>query len=184
MTEEENKVNENAEAEEPTTEIRDTDIVFDCPHCGHNLAIDYKGAGLAIDCVNCHQSVLVPIPFGMQIDDLDLEPGEILKRLFATRRSLQKAEARAAELEVELQEMTAKRDALRATLATTLVQVNTLREIAGEQTNLQNRVFDVLGHMETAVPLDDEADGTGVADGTDGAAADDASAVESESAAE
>ena len=25
-------------------EIRDTDIVFDCPHCGKNLVIDYRGA--------------------------------------------------------------------------------------------------------------------------------------------
>ena len=68
------------EAEASTDEgtiIRDTDIVFDCPHCGHNLAIDYRGAGLQIECVNCGESVLVPIPDGMKIDDLDIEPGEI-----------------------------------------------------------------------------------------------------------
>ena len=56
------------EAETSTEEgtiIRDTDIVFDCPHCGHNLAIDYRGAGLQIECVNCGESVLVPIPDGM-----------------------------------------------------------------------------------------------------------------------
>ena len=29
-------------------QINDTDIVFDCPHCGHNLCIDYRGAGLQI----------------------------------------------------------------------------------------------------------------------------------------
>ena len=61
-----------SEGEPPETEIRDTDIVFDCPHCGHNLAIDYRGAGLQINCVNCGESVLVPIPDGMKIDDLDL----------------------------------------------------------------------------------------------------------------
>ena len=83
-----------SEGEPPETEIRDTDIVFDCPHCGHNLAIDYRGAGLQINCVNCGESVLVPIPDGMKIDDLDIEPGEILKQLFATRRHLQKAEQR------------------------------------------------------------------------------------------
>lgn len=38
-----------AEEADGATEIRDTDIVFDCPHCGHNLAIDYRGAGLQID---------------------------------------------------------------------------------------------------------------------------------------
>ena len=33
-------VRENTEE----AEIRDTDIVFDCPHCGKNLVIDYRGA--------------------------------------------------------------------------------------------------------------------------------------------
>ena len=96
MTEEEFAANEEAEidaAEDATDEngtiIRDTDIVFDCPHCGHNLAIDYRGAGLQINCVQCGESVLVPIPDGMKIDDLDIEPGEILKQLFKTRRDLQ-----------------------------------------------------------------------------------------------
>ncbi len=51
-------------------DIRDTDIVFDCPHCGCNLAIDYRGAGLQINCSQCNKSVLVPIPDGMQLTDL------------------------------------------------------------------------------------------------------------------
>ncbi len=120
MSEEEIKVNaeeifEGAELEaagvaegdndEPETEIRDTDIVFDCPHCGHNLAIDYRGAGLQITCVKCGETVLVPIPDGMKIDDLDIEPGEILKQLFAARRNLQKAELRIAQLEGDLENM-------------------------------------------------------------------------------
>ena len=42
-------------------EIRPTDIVFDCPHCGHNHAIDYRGAGLQINCVACGEASLVPI---------------------------------------------------------------------------------------------------------------------------
>ena len=46
--------------------------------------------------------MLVPIPDGMKIDDLDLDPGEILKQLFATRRNLQRAEARAEALEARL----------------------------------------------------------------------------------
>ena len=101
-------INETEEVfAEGDTIIRDTDIVFDCPHCGHNLAIDYKGAGLQITCVNCGQSVLVPIPDGMDITDLDLEPGEILKQLFAARRNLQKAEQRIAFLEEKLRNVSA-----------------------------------------------------------------------------
>ena len=74
-------------------EIRDTDIVFDCPHCGKGLVIDYRGAGLQIECSECGKPVLVPIPDGMELSDLDLDAGEILKQLFATRRNYQKAEA-------------------------------------------------------------------------------------------
>ena len=91
-----------AETAEEDIEINDTDIVFDCPHCGHNLCIDYRGAGLQINCTECGKAVLVPIPDGMNISDLDLDPGEILKQLFATRRNLQKAEAQAAEFAQKL----------------------------------------------------------------------------------
>ena len=73
-------------------EIRDTDIQFDCPQCGKSLVIDYRGAGLEIACSQCGASVLVPIPDGMELTDLDLDSGEILKQLFATRRNYQKVE--------------------------------------------------------------------------------------------
>ena len=99
---------EIAAAESGDAQINDTDIVFDCPHCGHNLCIDYRGAGLQITCSECGEAVLVPIPDGMKIDDLDLDPGEILKQLFATRRNLQRAEARAEALEAKLEEAAEK----------------------------------------------------------------------------
>ena len=83
-------------------EIRDTDIVFDCPHCGKNLVIDYRGAGLQINCSECGEPALVPIPDGMELNDLDLDPGEILKQLFATRRNYQKAERRIQALKARL----------------------------------------------------------------------------------
>ena len=105
------------DAEGSGTIIQDTDIVFDCPHCGHNLAIDYRGAGLQITCVNCGESVLVPIPDGMEIDDLDIEPGEILKQLFATRRNLHKAELRADDLVERLAEATDRRERIEARFA-------------------------------------------------------------------
>ena len=94
-------VRENDEA----AEIRDTDIVFDCPHCGKSLVIDYRGAGLQINCSECGESVLVPIPDGMELTDLDLDPGEILKQLFATRRNFQKAELAIQSLKARLVQM-------------------------------------------------------------------------------
>jgi transcription elongation factor Elf1 len=101
-------------------EIRPTDIVFDCPHCGHNLAIDYRGAGLQISCVACGQPALVPIPDGMKIDDLDLSSGELLKQLFQTRRMLQKSEQRVAELEEAMQSVKLRRTELEKARMTTL----------------------------------------------------------------
>ena len=86
-------------------EIRDTDIVFDCPHCGKNLVIDYRGAGLQIECTGCHAQVLVPIPEGMELTDLDMDSGEILKQLFATRKNYQRAELRIQELKVRLAQL-------------------------------------------------------------------------------
>ena len=83
-------------------EIRDTDIVFDCPHCGKSLVIDYRGAGLQINCSECGEPALVPIPDGMELNDLDLDSGEILKQLFATRRNFQKAEQTIQSLKARL----------------------------------------------------------------------------------
>ena len=122
--------------EDGGTVIRDTDIVFDCPHCGHNLAIDYRGAGLQIECVNCGESVLVPIPDGMKIDDLDIEPGEILKQLFAARRNLQRAEGRIEELELELRGVTMRRDTLRALLESFAIQLEELKELSRNEVKL------------------------------------------------
>ena len=84
------------------SEILDTDISFACPHCGKNLVIDYRGAGLQVNCSECGEPVLVPIPDGMELHDLDLDPGEILKQLFATRRNYQKAELKIQELKARL----------------------------------------------------------------------------------
>ena len=55
-------------------EIPETDIVFECPHCGKSLSIDPRGAGLVIRCTQCQQPVTVPIPEGMAIEDFDATP--------------------------------------------------------------------------------------------------------------
>ena len=89
MAEEKEEVLETQSAD--GAEIRDTDIVFDCPHCSKTLVIDYRGAGLQIT-----------IPDGMELTDLDMDPGEILKQLFATRRNYQKAETRVQGLKARL----------------------------------------------------------------------------------
>ena len=45
-----------------TSEVREGDILFDCPYCGKNLAIEAAGAGLMVPCARCGKPVQVPIP--------------------------------------------------------------------------------------------------------------------------
>lgn len=94
------RFSENAEADADSglEDINDSDIVFDCPYCNNTLVIDYRGAGLPITCVKCGKQVLVPIPDGMDLKDLDLEPGDILKQLFKARRDLLAAEVKIRDL--------------------------------------------------------------------------------------
>ena len=159
------------ENDETETEIRDTDIVFDCPHCGHNLAIDYRGAGLQISCVNCGESVLVPIPDGMKIDDLDIEPGEILKQLFAARRNLQRLEFRIEELEQELRTMTIRRDTLMAGMEFAKRQLAEFEGIFRKQADLGQKASAHLGNMMEGISssLKDEVEFAKEDGGEDGA---------------
>jgi transcription elongation factor Elf1 len=101
-----------AEEQKESSEIKDSDIVFDCPHCGKSLAIDYRGAGLTIPCSDCGRNVEVPIPDGMQISDVDSTAGEQEIRILNLRRSLQNAESRIDRIESELRDVLARRDEL------------------------------------------------------------------------
>lgn len=85
-----------------SNEIKETDIIFDCPNCGKSLAIDYRGAGLTIPCTDCGQYVDVPIPEGMELTDIDGSDEEQEMRILNLRRSLGVAEGRIAELESKL----------------------------------------------------------------------------------
>ena len=169
--------NEDAMTETPGTEtddgteIRDTDIVFDCPHCGHSLAIDYRGAGLQISCSECGEPVLVPIPDGMKIDDLDVEPGEILKQLFAARRNLQKCERRIEELEQELGKMTIRRDTLQAMLEFTKVQIGELKTLLRKQAEFGQKTIANLERMGNDLGTDMADEAEFAHEGEDGEAA-------------
>ena len=95
-----------------STEIKETDIVFDCPHCGKSLAIDYRGAGLTIPCTDCGKNVQVPIPEGMEITDIDSSEEEQEVRILNLRRSLAAAEQKIEQLSAEVEEMTSRREML------------------------------------------------------------------------
>jgi transcription elongation factor Elf1 len=97
-----------AEPMDQSSEIRETDIVFDCPHCGKSLAIDYRGAGLTIPCTDCGKDVEVPIPEGMELADIDSSDEEQEIRILNLRRSLAAAEFRIEQLEAQVSELTVK----------------------------------------------------------------------------
>jgi hypothetical protein len=91
-----------------TSEIKETDIVFDCPHCGKSLAIDYRGAGLTIPCTDCGKDVVVPIPEGMELTDIDSNEEEQEIRILNLRRSLSAAEFRVEQLESQVADLNAR----------------------------------------------------------------------------
>lgn len=136
-----------ADAFEEEDDIRPTDIVFDCPHCGHNLCIDYRGAGLQTNCVECGESVLVPIPEGMKIDDLDLSPGELLTQLFQTRRMLLKSEQRIEELEESLDSVKLRRTELEKSRMTSLHRNAELIGMCQGCLKMQNDLGQILQKM-------------------------------------
>ena len=138
---------QSEEPENDNDEIRPTDIVFDCPHCGHNLAIDYRGAGLQINCVACGRPTLVPIPDGMKIDDLDLSPGELLTQLFQTRRMMLKNEQRIAELEETLASVKIRRTELEKARMTTLHRCAELVGMCQSGLKLQGDMANTLNRM-------------------------------------
>ena len=136
------------------TNIRDTDSGLDSPPGGHNLAIDYRGAGLQINCVQCGESVLVPIPDGMKIDDLDIEPGEILKQLFKTRRDLQKQELRAEGLEEQVRGLVERNSMLYAQCEALAMQVAELRNFCQQHASVGEKMVALLDRMSASLAND------------------------------
>lgn len=108
-------------------EIRETDIAFDCPHCGHGLVIDNRGAGLVISCANCGKPVQVPIPEGMDISDLDQGPENLQLQLRTLRNALLKSENRERELQKLLNGLTERRSTLERARVNQLHRLGELR---------------------------------------------------------
>jgi len=128
-----------ADDPESAAEIKDSDIVFDCPHCGKSLAIDYRGAGLNIECTDCGNSVIVPIPDRMELTDIDSTPEEQEIRILNLRKSLSAAQERIEELDGRIGELTERRRALeqddlerKRDLATVLERVNAIHRSLAE----------------------------------------------------
>ena len=125
-------------------EIMPTDIVFDCPHCGHNLVVDYRAAGLQVPCPSCGAIIQAPIPEGMHLEDLDSDPGELLSQLLQTRRMLVKAEAVAQQMGEKVAEMMQQIADYRKTLLAVKARVETLQEAADLANATRQDVLDII----------------------------------------
>lgn len=113
------------------TEIKDTDIVFDCHYCGKSLAIDYRGAGLNIPCSDCGKLVEVPIPEGMDIGDIDNSDEEMELVVLSLRKSLSSAESRISALQSEVAELNSRREALERQRTETVYKYGAVVEQVG-----------------------------------------------------
>ena len=125
-------------------EIMPTDIVFECPHCGHTLVVDYRAAGLQVPCPSCGAIIQAPIPEGMHLEDLDSDPGELLSQLLQTRRMLVKAEAVAQQMGEKVAEMTQQIADYRKTLLAVKARVETLQEAADLANATRQDVLDII----------------------------------------
>ncbi len=119
-----------ADNQDSSTEIKDTDIIFDCPHCGKSLAIDYRGAGLTIPCSDCGKMVEVPIPEGMEITDIDSSEEDQEIQILNLRRLLSVAEAKNRQLEEDLSELRERREILEHEHSQNITRTARLRENA------------------------------------------------------
>jgi len=128
-------------------EIRSTDIIFNCPACGSSLAIDYRGAGLQINCTQCGAPVQVPIPSGMDVSDLDLSPGELLTQLFQARSSLLKRDQQVAELTQVIESLKARRGELERNRMNTLHRYAELAHMCQSISRSQAEITGTLSRM-------------------------------------
>ncbi len=132
-------------------DIRPTDILFNCPHCGHSLCIDCHGAGLLTNCTECRKEVLVPIPEGTNAGDLDLTKDQTLGQLFYTRRILARSEKRIAELEEIIASLKERRSSMEKARMTTLRHCadlsglcQSIQRSQGEIAAALNRIVEII----------------------------------------
>ena len=95
----------NTSIELDQDEIPESDIQFDCPYCGKHLSIDPRGAGLVIVCPDCEKHVSVPIPDGLDIEDIDASPEELSFRLRTSKATITKLQQQIYALQQQVDEL-------------------------------------------------------------------------------
>jgi TolA-binding protein len=68
-------------------QLTERDIVFSCPHCQGELAVDKDGAGLSLACTHCGQPVIVPEYSGPSLHFLQAATSKLADALENARSS-------------------------------------------------------------------------------------------------
>lgn len=125
-------------------DIRDSDIVFNCPFCEKSLAIDCRGAGLTIVCPDCSNKIAVPIPENMEVSDIDSSDEDKAVRIIHMREVISSSQSKIMELESDVKEITLRRDALESTRTENSIRFEVIqREVESIQRSLL-RIQEVL----------------------------------------
>jgi transcription elongation factor Elf1 len=140
-----------AEKPQSGTDIQPTDIVFDCPHCSKSLAIDYRGAGLSFPCTDCGTMVPVPIPEGMELNDIDSSEQDKELHLLNLRKSLAATETRVLQLEAEVRRLTAERDQFRKSRTNDVYQTGAMLEKIGVMQKAAKELSQAVENLSTMV---------------------------------
>ncbi len=124
-------------------EIRQTDIVFECPSCGKSLAVDEKGAGLVITCPDCGAQVVVPDrePTQEELDTASFQNPEQIQMLV---ESLGNSQQKIRELTDQLDVSEKKRHRLESTRETTNQRFERIREDVASIQAALDRIVDTL----------------------------------------
>lgn len=125
-------------------EIRDSDIVFNCPYCEKSLAIDCRGAGLTITCPDCANKIQVPIPEGMDLSDIDSTEQEKEIRMIHMREILRASQTRILELEAEVKDLMDRRDGLEKMRSESALRMDVISREADAIRRSLGRIGDVL----------------------------------------
>jgi hypothetical protein len=68
-------------------QVTERDIVFDCPQCGGELAIDMDGAAMEVNCVHCGNPLTVPEYHGPSLQFLQAATSKLAKAIQAARNA-------------------------------------------------------------------------------------------------
>ena len=68
-------------------QVTERDIVFDCPKCGGELAIDMDGAGMEVRCAHCGATLMVPEYHGPSLQFLQAATSKLAKAIQAARNA-------------------------------------------------------------------------------------------------